>query len=142
MTSSSFSWKSAVGGAILTLILSVPITWRLTRQLLVPVEEPHPIPEPFPWKPMAMGCAATIFIQWIFSYCRKSRKTAPPSSALTDPWIGGSGDLEDPEPPQPGPGMLHNVQRRDVQSQAPTTYTAVRGCAKPRFLPLPDEAWG
>ena len=32
--------------------------------------------------------------------------------------------------------------RRDVQCQAPTTYTALRGSATPRFLPLSEQAWG
>ena len=31
---------------------------------------------------------------------------------------------------------------RDVQSQSPTTFTAVRGSANPRFQPLPDHAHG
>ena len=31
---------------------------------------------------------------------------------------------------------------RDVQSQSPTTFTAVRGSANPRFHPLPDHAHG
>jgi hypothetical protein len=31
---------------------------------------------------------------------------------------------------------------KSVASQAPTTYTAVRGCATPRFLPLPPHAHG
>ena len=34
------------------------------------------------------------------------------------------------------------VSVRHVQSQAPTTYTAVRGATDPRFQPLPDRAHG
>ena len=33
-------------------------------------------------------------------------------------------------------------QRVDAKSQAPCTYTALRGCAIPRFLPLPSSSWG
>ena len=35
---------------------------------------------------------------------------------------------------------VHNL--RDVQTQSPTTYTALRGATTPRFLPLPDSQWG
>ena len=31
---------------------------------------------------------------------------------------------------------------RDVVSQAPCTYTSLRGSNNPRFLPLPQESWG
>ena len=31
---------------------------------------------------------------------------------------------------------------RDVVSQAPCTYTSLRGSNNPRFLPLPAESWG
>ena len=31
---------------------------------------------------------------------------------------------------------------RDVGSQSPTTFTALRGSANPRFQPLPDHAHG
>ena len=37
-------------------------------------------------------------------------------------------------------GLLH--VRHDVQCQAPTTYTAIRGSTTPRFQPLPEHAWG
>ena len=30
----------------------------------------------------------------------------------------------------------------DAISQAPCTYTSVRGSSAPRFYPLPDTAWG
>ena len=34
------------------------------------------------------------------------------------------------------------VDQRSVASQAPTTYTAVRGCLQPRFHPLPEASHG
>ena len=45
------------------------------------------------------------------------------------------------------PGRDQSVQtettaKSNVASQAPTTYTAVRGCIQPRFLPLPEASHG
>ena len=50
------------------------------------------------------------------------------------------------EPPHSGNGrpLAREEPRgvREVASQAPCTYTVVRGCARGRFHPLPDTAHG
>ena len=44
--------------------------------------------------------------------------------------------------PSHGGAPTHSAPVRSVASQAPTTYTALRGCSQPRFLPLPDASHG
>ena len=56
---------------------------------------------------------------------------APPPPATPLPAVRAA-------PPTP----QQRAFRRSVASQAPTTYTAVRGCLNPRFLPLPEHSHG
>ena len=39
-------------------------------------------------------------------------------------------------------GTQTQTSTRSVSSQSPTTYTALRGSAQPRFTPLPDHSHG
>ena len=60
------------------------------------------------------------------------RRSAPVPPALTVP----------PAPPAAAAGAGAGPSVRSVGTQSPTTYTAVRGAVRPRFLPLPESAAG
>ena len=140
VTASSIPWKYAIGGAFVACMFLAPMIWWLTRQCSISTEEPPAITETFPWKSLAMGSAATILLQWIFSrYCRKSRQS---SSNLPDPIMMTPGPVDQPPKDLRFRACCGSDNFRDVQSQSPTTYTALRGVSKPRFQLLPDESWG
>ena len=73
------AWKYAVAGSILVSMMSVAITWQLTRQIdrpttfLTTTTTFPTSPESSFWKYLAMGSSAMVIIQWVIMYsCRKS----------------------------------------------------------------------
>ena len=75
-----------------------------------------------------------------------SPQLAAPITTELDPWVVVAEAAEVPEKSSPdGKGQdtrLGGSATREVASQAPCTYTIVRGHARGRFLPLPEAAHG
>ena len=81
--------------------------------------------------------AAFILGRW------SSPRTGAAAKVEAEPWVMITEACE--RSPQEGRGQgIPGGQpvTRDVASQAPCTYTIVRGHAKGRFLPLPEAAHG
>ena len=60
----------------------------------------------------------------------------------TRPQLSGKGKSKGTQRSSGMPPQMEPKRTRSVASQAPTTYTAVRGATTPRFLPLPEHCHG
>ena len=99
------------------------------------------------WLAFATAIAASAVVVVAFILGRWSvPKLTEPSATEQDPWIVVAEAAEAPMKSPHNKEMLSAQWRcyetREVMSQAPCTYTFVRGHAKGRFVPLPESAHG
>ena len=99
------------------------------------------------WAIVAMTLAASAVAAAAFLLGRWSApQLAELSAAEEDPWIVVAEAAETPRMSSPNSEELGArrgcPKTREVASQAPCTYTVLRGHARGRFQPLPDSAHG
>ena len=107
--------------------------------------------------PYLTVAVATVILVRLWDWLRSTRRRAVASQEAPDPSAGSPATVT-PERPllrYSGKGsnrrstssysatsVKQRASKNSVASQAPTTYTAVRGCLNPRFLPLPEHSHG
>ena len=93
----------------------------------------------------AIAAGAVVVTAFIIGRWSASRLTEPPVTER-DPWIvvaeAAAAPLKSPYDKEKPSTQWRCYETREVASQAPCTYTFVRGHARGRFLPLPESAHG